>query len=511
LVVGRSSESLVSPLFALVGEAPAAAASDASAVPEGGLGTLVGSYGSGARGAGVFGPNGAGKTTTVRAASGFLRSEGAHVISGSVAVSGADVTNYEPHQLARRGVFLAPERDKVFPNLSVTENLLTTGRSLPKARRHELFDVTHELFPVLVQRRRQSAGALSGGQRQMLAIARGIVTDPRVLIIGGGRNKWRTVQAEKLRCCLGRSHLAKRYQRSDPVKANCYRGRHGHGRDNGGRNDNLVKRHPVGNGDLSCRTSERRQNWFSSSPTSAGVATGAVQGLKGIVGSLSGKKVAFEGLENPAVDQHLTSIKDQLRSAGAIIGPSISDPISLTSWASQAQTVMQSNSDAVIINTSVQDTAIVAKALGVAGFKGPIISTDGAQSDGRLSSVNLPNFYVVREVLVPPTTSPMYAAADAAGGYADQVKTANPEFMREYADIYVIAAVLKKCGLDCSGAKFSDTLRGLGDIPIPGGAFIAPFNFSKSQSGLAAAQLYFWDAADNKSAPKGPVIDINAQ
>lgn len=132
---------------------------------------------------GLFGPNGAGKTTTVRATSGFLRSEGAKVIAGKVEFRGRNITNAEPHRQAKLGLSFVPERDKVFPRLSVGENLLAVG-ALPRGpRRAEIFDFVHELFPILAERRKQMAGSLSGGQRQMLAIARSLVTDPSVLIV----------------------------------------------------------------------------------------------------------------------------------------------------------------------------------------------------------------------------------------------------------------------------------------------------------------------------------------
>lgn len=131
----------------------------------------------------LFGPNGAGKTTSVRAVTGFLRTEGARVIAGRVTLDGHDVTNHEPHRQAALGMAFVPERNKVFPSLTVSENLAAVS-GLPRgARRRELHEFIHSLFPVLAERRREQAGKLSGGQRQMLALARGIIRDPRVLII----------------------------------------------------------------------------------------------------------------------------------------------------------------------------------------------------------------------------------------------------------------------------------------------------------------------------------------
>jgi branched-chain amino acid transport system ATP-binding protein len=132
---------------------------------------------------GLFGPNGAGKTTSMRAVSGFLRTEGARVIAGRVRLGGDDVTNHEPHRQAARGVAFVPERNKVFPSLTVAENLAAVS-GLPKGgRRVELNEMIYTLFPLLAERRREYAGRLSGGQRQMLALARGIIRDPKVLIV----------------------------------------------------------------------------------------------------------------------------------------------------------------------------------------------------------------------------------------------------------------------------------------------------------------------------------------
>lgn len=132
---------------------------------------------------GLFGANGAGKTTTVRAASGFLKTEGARIIRGSVRLNGRDITNFEPHRSAKLGMFFIAERTKIFPNMSVAENLLALGRPPRGQRKVELLDEVFTLFPVLKERRRQQAGTLSGGQRQMLAIGRGVVADPKIMII----------------------------------------------------------------------------------------------------------------------------------------------------------------------------------------------------------------------------------------------------------------------------------------------------------------------------------------
>jgi branched-chain amino acid transport system ATP-binding protein len=131
----------------------------------------------------LFGPNGAGKTTTVRAISGFLRAEGARVIGGRVTLFGQDVTNSEPRTTTRLGVSFVPERQKIFPSLSVAENLEALGKLPPRARRKEIYERIYELFPVLRERPRELAGRLSGGQQQMLAIGRSLVSEPKLLIV----------------------------------------------------------------------------------------------------------------------------------------------------------------------------------------------------------------------------------------------------------------------------------------------------------------------------------------
>lgn len=131
----------------------------------------------------LFGPNGAGKTTTVRAVSGFLRTEGARVVRGSIKFNDRDITNLEPHVTRSLGVSCVPERDKVFANLTVGENLRALGQLPPKTKREAAYARIYDLFPVLKERDSQPAGQLSGGQRQMLAIARSLVTKPKLLVV----------------------------------------------------------------------------------------------------------------------------------------------------------------------------------------------------------------------------------------------------------------------------------------------------------------------------------------
>ncbi len=131
----------------------------------------------------MLGANGAGKTTTVRALTGFLRTEGARIVSGTVTLDGVPMTNKEAHTFAHRGVAFIPERRKIFANLTVRENLETHDPRSSRAKRTEALDRVTALFPMLAERRNEQAGRLSGGQQQMLAIGRALMRDPKYLVI----------------------------------------------------------------------------------------------------------------------------------------------------------------------------------------------------------------------------------------------------------------------------------------------------------------------------------------
>lgn len=130
----------------------------------------------------LFGPSGAGKTTSVRAVSGFLRSEGVR-IAGLVEWENTNIAGREPQVTSRMGVASVPERNKVFPNLTVNENLNALGVMPSRGGRLAAFERVFELFPILAERRRELAGRLSGGQQQMLALARSLLLEPRLLIV----------------------------------------------------------------------------------------------------------------------------------------------------------------------------------------------------------------------------------------------------------------------------------------------------------------------------------------
>jgi branched-chain amino acid transport system ATP-binding protein len=131
----------------------------------------------------LLGPNGAGKSTTLRAVSGFLDADDARITDGHVRFRGEAVTHAAPHTQARRGLVLIPEREKVFESLTVRENLEAARRGRPGARAPVTFEQVLGYFPVLADRRRQLAGYLSGGERQMLAVASALLCQPLALLV----------------------------------------------------------------------------------------------------------------------------------------------------------------------------------------------------------------------------------------------------------------------------------------------------------------------------------------
>ena len=132
----------------------------------------------------LLGANGAGKTTTLRAISGFIGLDNARVSRGKIRYRGQSIENWRPDRVARLGMRLVPERDKVFPNLTVLENLdAVASPNLTRAERSQLVELVFETFPRLVTHSRKSAGLLSGGERQMLAVGAAIVCKPHLLLI----------------------------------------------------------------------------------------------------------------------------------------------------------------------------------------------------------------------------------------------------------------------------------------------------------------------------------------
>ena len=126
---------------------------------------------------GIIGPNGAGKSTLLKALFGLVS-----IRSGTLTLEGADITHLRADDLVRRGVGFVPQTNNVFPSLTIEENLQMGVYQTP-AKFAERLDVVLALFPELVQRRKQRAGALSGGERQMVAMARALMPEPSVLLL----------------------------------------------------------------------------------------------------------------------------------------------------------------------------------------------------------------------------------------------------------------------------------------------------------------------------------------
>ncbi len=124
----------------------------------------------------VLGPNGAGKTTTLRVAAGLHP-----CTAGDILVAGHRVNGARPDELARRGLCLIPEGRGIFPNLTVRENLWMMSHCRRSLK--EIEESAFERFPRLGERQSQTAGTLSGGEQQMLAMARGLATDPAILVL----------------------------------------------------------------------------------------------------------------------------------------------------------------------------------------------------------------------------------------------------------------------------------------------------------------------------------------
>ncbi|MGA8600165.1 MAG: ABC transporter ATP-binding protein [Beijerinckiaceae bacterium] len=128
---------------------------------------------------GLLGANGAGKSTTLRTISGLLRAT-----SGAITFAGRNIGALPPYKVTELGIAHVPEGRQVFPELTVQENL-EIGAYVPaaKAERKRSLELVFEIFPVLAARRKQLAGTMSGGEQQMLAVGRGLMLKPRLLML----------------------------------------------------------------------------------------------------------------------------------------------------------------------------------------------------------------------------------------------------------------------------------------------------------------------------------------
>jgi branched-chain amino acid transport system ATP-binding protein len=126
----------------------------------------------------LVGANGAGKTTLLKTVSGLLRRQ-----SGSVTFDGKHIEEASPPEIVKQGVVHVPEGRKLFPELTVIDNLLMGAYTLPQSERPKRMERVFSVFPILKERQKQIAGTLSGGEQQMVAIGRGMMAGPKLLML----------------------------------------------------------------------------------------------------------------------------------------------------------------------------------------------------------------------------------------------------------------------------------------------------------------------------------------
>jgi branched-chain amino acid transport system ATP-binding protein len=126
----------------------------------------------------ILGPNGAGKSTLIKAVAGLVPK-----FRGKVILEGRDITAIKAHELARSGLAYVPQTDNVFALMSVDDNLRLASDILTKPERQGQIEAMYGIFPDLARQRRLESGRLSGGQRQMLAIARALIAKPHILVL----------------------------------------------------------------------------------------------------------------------------------------------------------------------------------------------------------------------------------------------------------------------------------------------------------------------------------------
>ena len=131
----------------------------------------------------LLGANGAGKTTMIRAITGLLALHHGEVKGGRIEFEGRSIVGAPSHRLVRAGMAQVPEGRLVFKQLPVEENLLVGAAVLPRSAVKERLDAVYALFPRLLERRKQAAGWLSGGEQQMVALGRALIASPRLLLV----------------------------------------------------------------------------------------------------------------------------------------------------------------------------------------------------------------------------------------------------------------------------------------------------------------------------------------
>ena len=126
----------------------------------------------------IIGPNGAGKSTFIKAIAGLVR-----VSDGEIKLNGESITDTAAHKLAGAGVGYVPQNGNVFATLTIHENLIIGGTPLPKNSAQQRIGEIYTMYPILKERMHEKAGVLSGGQRQILAVARALLTEPQLILL----------------------------------------------------------------------------------------------------------------------------------------------------------------------------------------------------------------------------------------------------------------------------------------------------------------------------------------
>ena len=150
----------------------------------------------------LMGRNGMGKTTTVRSIMGLTRAR-----SGTIRFAGADIRDLPSHRVAKLGIGLVPEGRQIFPNLSVRENLIATARA-PENYDGWTLEKVHDLFPRLAERGTSMGNQLSGGEQQMLAVGRALMTNPRLVILDEATEGLAPLIRAEIWACLARLKAA---------------------------------------------------------------------------------------------------------------------------------------------------------------------------------------------------------------------------------------------------------------------------------------------------------------
>ena len=131
----------------------------------------------------LIGPNGAGKSTMLKAICGLLPFVGGRIEGGDITFMGESIKGIPAYKLIRKGISIVPEGRRIFPTMTVLENLEIAVLKMNGRKKKELMEEVFELFPILGERRRQKAGTLSGGEQQMLAIGRALMLKPKLLVL----------------------------------------------------------------------------------------------------------------------------------------------------------------------------------------------------------------------------------------------------------------------------------------------------------------------------------------